>query len=77
MRACCFSLFFCLFPQGQMTELTEHEKLEKRRARRQQRILASASSRLNKITGTQSGKMTLGKKQRAFLTFLPKVFENP
>ncbi|KAI8877635.1 hypothetical protein K501DRAFT_260062 [Backusella circina FSU 941] len=38
-----------------MTELSEQEKLEKRRARRQQRILASASSRLNKITGTQSG----------------------
>ncbi|CEG83600.1 hypothetical protein RMATCC62417_17491 [Rhizopus microsporus] len=37
-----------------MGELSEQEKLEKRRARRQQRILASAESRLNKITGSQS-----------------------
>ncbi|KAG1054357.1 hypothetical protein G6F43_003629 [Rhizopus delemar] len=35
--------------------MSEQEKLEKRRARRQQRILASAESRLNKITGSQSG----------------------
>jgi hypothetical protein len=56
-----------------MTELTEQEKLEKRRARRQQRILASASSRLNKITGTQSGKSIFSEKQRAFLTpFYPR-----
>ncbi|KAI8994531.1 hypothetical protein BDB01DRAFT_195622 [Pilobolus umbonatus] len=33
----------------------EQQKLEKRRARRQQRILASAESRLNMITGNQSG----------------------
>ncbi|KAL0090787.1 hypothetical protein F4703DRAFT_1835137 [Phycomyces blakesleeanus] len=35
-----------------MTELTEQEKLERRRQKRQQRILASAGDRLNRITGT-------------------------
>lgn len=38
-----------------MGDLTEQEKLERRRARRQQRILASAESRLSMITGTHSG----------------------
>ncbi|KAI7903003.1 uncharacterized protein BX663DRAFT_509166 [Cokeromyces recurvatus] len=35
-----------------MGELTEQEKLERRRLKRQQRILQSGESRLNKITGT-------------------------
>ncbi|GAA5802491.1 hypothetical protein HPULCUR_007956 [Helicostylum pulchrum] len=35
-----------------MTELTEQEKLERRRQKRQQRILQSSESRLGKITGT-------------------------
>ncbi|KAG0174978.1 hypothetical protein DFQ30_001453 [Apophysomyces sp. BC1015] len=35
-----------------MPELTEQEKLERRRQKRQQRILASAGNRLSKITGT-------------------------
>ncbi|KAI8381029.1 uncharacterized protein BYT42DRAFT_530656 [Radiomyces spectabilis] len=35
-----------------MPELTEQEKLERRRQKRQQRILASAENRLNRITGT-------------------------
>ncbi|KAG2236022.1 hypothetical protein BDF21DRAFT_469216 [Thamnidium elegans] len=35
-----------------MTELTEQEKLERRRQKRQQRILQSGESRLGKITGT-------------------------
>ncbi|ORZ01115.1 hypothetical protein BCR43DRAFT_469581 [Syncephalastrum racemosum] len=35
-----------------MPELTEQEKLERRRQKRQQRILASADSRLSRITGT-------------------------
>lgn len=34
--------------------MSEQEKLEKRRARRQQKILASAESRLHKITGSPS-----------------------
>ncbi|CAO3656445.1 unnamed protein product [Mucor hiemalis] len=38
-----------------MGDITEQEKLERRRARRQQRILASAESRLSMITGTHSG----------------------
>ncbi|KAG2210539.1 hypothetical protein INT47_002481 [Mucor saturninus] len=35
-----------------MAELTEQEKLERRRQKRQQRILQSGESRLGKITGT-------------------------
>lgn len=35
-----------------MGELTEQEKLERRRQKRQQRILQSGESRLGKITGT-------------------------
>ncbi|RCI06471.1 hypothetical protein CU098_004075 [Rhizopus stolonifer] len=35
-----------------MGELTEQEKLERRRQKRQQRILQAGESRLNKITGT-------------------------
>ncbi|KAL9548948.1 hypothetical protein MBANPS3_005440 [Mucor bainieri] len=35
-----------------MVELTEQEKLERRRQKRQQRILQSGESRLGKITGT-------------------------
>jgi hypothetical protein len=46
-----------------MGDMTEQEKLEKRRARRQQRILASAESRLNLITGTQSGLYMMTRKK--------------
>ena len=35
-----------------MPELTEQEKLERRREKRKQRILASAENRLSRITGT-------------------------
>ena len=35
-----------------MPELTEQEKLERRREKRKQKILASAENRLNRITGT-------------------------
>ena len=35
-----------------MVELTDQEKLERRRQKRQQRILQSGESRLGKITGT-------------------------
>jgi hypothetical protein len=35
-----------------MVELTEQEKLERRRQKRQQRILQAGESRLSKITGT-------------------------
>lgn len=38
-----------------MGDIAEQERLERRRAKRQQKILASAASRLNLITGTQSG----------------------
>jgi hypothetical protein len=41
-----------------MGDMTEQEKLERRRARRQQRILASAESRLSMITGSQAGKIS-------------------
>lgn len=35
-----------------MVELTEQEKLERRRQKRRQRILQAGESRLGKITGT-------------------------
>lgn len=35
-----------------MVELTEQEKLERRRQKRQQRILQSGETRLGRITGT-------------------------
>jgi hypothetical protein len=35
-----------------MVELTDQEKLERRRQKRQQRILQASESRLSKITGT-------------------------
>lgn len=38
-----------------MGDITDQERIERRRARRQQKILASAASRLDLITGTQSG----------------------
>lgn len=38
-----------------MGDIAEQERIERRRARRQQRILASAESRLSKITGSQAG----------------------
>ncbi|KAI7873079.1 uncharacterized protein EV154DRAFT_556424, partial [Mucor mucedo] len=37
-----------------MGDIAEQERLERRRAKRQQKILASAASRLNLITGTQA-----------------------
>ncbi|CAO0797037.1 unnamed protein product [Mucor circinelloides] len=37
-----------------MGDIAEQERIERRRARRQQRILASAESRLSKITGSQA-----------------------
>lgn len=40
-----------------MVELTEQEKLERRRQKRQQRILQSGESRLGKITGTAFRKL--------------------
>lgn len=49
---------FTLDRQG-MPELTEQEKLERRRQKRQQRILNSAENRLNKITGTAFRKLSL------------------
>lgn len=48
-----FSLFH--FFDKTMGDIAEQEKIERRRARRQQRILASAESRLSKITGSQTG----------------------
>lgn len=42
-----------------MVELTEQEKLERRRQKRQQRILQSGESRLGKITGTAFRKCVL------------------
>lgn len=47
-----------------MTELTEQEKLERRRQKRQQRILQSSESRLGKITGTAFRKLMLFKQKR-------------
>lgn len=40
-----------------MTELTEQQKLERRRLKRQQKILQSAENRLGKITGTAFRKL--------------------
>ncbi|CAO3654789.1 unnamed protein product [Mucor fragilis] len=37
-----------------MGDIAEQERIERRRARRQQKILASAESRLSKITGSQA-----------------------
>lgn len=43
-----------------MSELTaEQEKIERRRQKRQQRILQSGESRLSKITGTAYRKFSL------------------
>lgn len=41
-----------LYTLSVMPELTEQEKLERRREKRKQKILASAENRLNRITGT-------------------------
>lgn len=53
-----------------MVELTEQEKLERRRQKRQQRILQSGESRLGKITGTAFRKCILqaAVNSRKFLT---------
>lgn len=47
-----YSLLLLFFNQKLMVELTDQEKLERRRQKRQQRILQAGESRLSKITGT-------------------------
>lgn len=53
-----------------MGELTEQEKLERRRLKRQQRILQAGESRLNKITGTAYRKLSLLKKHETDIVFI-------
>lgn len=54
-----------------MSELTDQEKLERRRQKRQQRILQSGESRLGKITGTAFRKSLVSLQTFFILNVLP------
>jgi hypothetical protein len=57
-----------------MVELTDQEKLERRRQKRQQRILQAGESRLSKITGTAFRKPLLCCIMKKLILIEPLLF---